>query len=88
MPGDTDADDPNRAFKAAWPSTNLWRRMVGVAGRIAPDFAEEVIAAVPDPEIGTLVKVGYAESLLHVFSGFHSEIEWHKDGVKGAWSTN
>ena len=82
---DTDADDPNRAFKAAWPSTNLWRRIVMVAGRISPDFAEEIIAAVPDPEIGPLVRLGYAESLLGVFPGYHSQIEWHKDGVKGRW---
>jgi hypothetical protein len=65
------------------PSTNLWRRIVGVAGRISPDFAEQVVAAAPDPEIATVVKLAYAESLLGVFSGFHSEIEWHKDGVKG-----
>jgi hypothetical protein len=82
---DTDADDPNRAFKAAWPSTNLWRRIVGAAGRISSDFAGEVIAAVPDPEIATVVKLGYAESLLGVFPGFHAEIEWHKDGVRGVW---
>jgi hypothetical protein len=47
--------------------------------------AIEIIAAVPDPEIGPLVRLGYAESLLSVFPGYHSEIEWHKDGVKGIW---
>ena len=58
---------------------------MGAAGRISSDFAGEVIAAVPDPEIATVVKLGYAESLLGVFPGFHAEIEWHKDGVKGVW---
>ena len=71
-----------------WPSTNLWRRIVGVAGRISPDFADEAIAAAPDPRIGILAKLDYAESLLGVSRGFHSEIEWHKDGVKGGSSAN
>lgn len=85
---DTDADDPNKAFKGVWPSTNLWRRIVVAAVGISPDFAEEVIAATPDPDIGTLAKLDYAESLIGVPLGSHSEIEWHKDGVKGASKAN
>ncbi|MGE5206303.1 MAG: hypothetical protein ACM3PW_11860, partial [Chlamydiota bacterium] len=33
---DTDADDPNQAFKAMWPSTSAWRRFVALATRISP----------------------------------------------------
>ena len=62
--------------------------MVGMAGRISLDFAEEVIAAAPDPEIRTLAKLDYTESLLGMSVGFHSEIEWHKDGVKGTSGAN
>jgi hypothetical protein len=30
---DTDPDDPNRAFKGAWPSTDLWRKAIQEAER-------------------------------------------------------
>src|ERR1051326_3481033 len=61
---DTDAEDPNKAFKGTWPSSDLWRRAVQVAGKISPGLAEEIIGEIPDPEIAVAQRVAYAGSLL------------------------
>jgi hypothetical protein len=61
---DIDADDPNKGFKGTWPSTELWRKCVQIAGKISPPLAEEVLADIPDPDIGVLEKISYAAALL------------------------
>lgn len=62
---DTDAEDPNQAFKGVWPSVDMWRQCVEVAGRISPDLAEQIISDIPDPDIVALEKVAFASALLH-----------------------
>jgi len=62
---DTDAEDPNEAFKGVWPSVDMWRQCVQVAGRISPELAEEIISDIPDPDIVALEKVAFASALLH-----------------------
>ncbi len=61
---DTDADDPNKAFKGTWPSADLWRKCVQVAAKISPALAEEIIGEIPDPEIAASQRVAFAGSLL------------------------
>jgi len=61
---DINADDPNQAFKGAWPSSSLWRGCVIVAGEIAPEMALEIIGEIPDDDIAAFEKVSYAGSLL------------------------
>ena len=61
---DTDAEDPNKAFKGTWPSADLWRRCVQIAGKISPALAEEIIGEIPDPEIAAAQKVAFASGLL------------------------
>src|SRR5215469_578784 len=61
---DTDAEDPNKAFKGNWPSSNLWRRCVQVAAQISPTLADDIISDIPDPEIAATEKAAYASSLL------------------------
>lgn len=63
---DTDNDDPNRAFKGAWPSTNQWRRCVQTEARFSPNTAEEIVAGIRDPEIATFEKIYFATALLGV----------------------
>lgn len=79
---DTDADDPNQAFKGRWPSAALWRACVQLAGRISPEFVEQVALSVTDPEIAAVVQVGYANSLLGNPAGSSEVEEWHKRGQK------
>jgi hypothetical protein len=61
---DTDADDPNKAFKGTWPSADLWRKCVQTAAKISPALAEEIIGEIPDPEIAASARVDFAGSLL------------------------
>jgi tetratricopeptide (TPR) repeat protein len=61
---DTDAGDPNQAFKAMWPSTSAWRRFVSLATRISPQTALQAINSIPDPEIQALETIALADSLL------------------------
>jgi hypothetical protein len=61
---DTDADDPNQAFKAMWPSTSAWRRFIALATRISPQTALQAINNIPDPEIQSLETIALADSLL------------------------
>jgi hypothetical protein len=66
---DTDSDNPNRAFKGAWPSTNQWRRCVQLGTKLSRTKAEAMIAGIRDPDIATFQKVYFASSLLGVTSG-------------------
>jgi len=61
---DTDADDPNQAFKTMWPSTSAWSRFVALATRISPQTALQAINGIPDPEIQALEAIALADSLL------------------------
>jgi hypothetical protein len=77
---DVDSSDPNLLFKGVWPSTALWRRCVQFGARISPEFAEEVIAQVPDVEIQTFERVNYGATLAGSEPFRASIMEWHKGG--------
>lgn len=79
---DTNADDPNQAFKGKWPSAALWRACVQLAGRISPELVEQVAFSVTDPEIAAAVRVTYANSLLGSRADSSEVEEWHKSGQK------
>ncbi len=76
---DTDPDDPNQAFKATWPSTALWRHRVEFSARLKPSPAEDILGAIPDPEIRTLEKVALAGSLLGEKPHFISRVAMFKN---------
>src|SRR5215471_16768361 len=61
---DTDASDPNKAFKGAWPSTDLWRKAIQEAAKISPRLPEDIIAGVQDAEIAAFEKVALARALI------------------------
>jgi tetratricopeptide (TPR) repeat protein len=61
---DADASDPNLAFKGVWPSTGLWWKCVQAGAAISSKLAEQLLAAIPDPEIAAYERVAYANSLL------------------------
>jgi tetratricopeptide (TPR) repeat protein len=61
---DIDADDPNKAFKGAWPSTDLWRKAIQEAAKILPGLPEEIIADLQDAEIAAFEKVAFASALV------------------------
>ena len=61
---DTDTADPNRAFKGAWPSTDLWTKAIREGAKISPMLPEEIIYGLPDAEIATFEKVVFASALV------------------------
>jgi len=77
---DVDSSDPNLLFKGVWPSTALWRRCVQFGAKISTEFAEEMIAQVPDAEIQTFERVNYGATLAGSEPFRTSMIEWHKNG--------
>lgn len=66
---DTDSDNPNRAFKGAWPSTHQWRRCVQLGTKLSAPMVEAIISGIRDADIATFQKVYFASSLLGVTSG-------------------
>jgi hypothetical protein len=60
---DTDADDPNKAFKGSWPSTDMWRKAIQQAAKISPSLPEEIIAGLQDTEIAAFERVVFASAL-------------------------
>ncbi len=83
---DTDADDPNRAFKAEWPSTAMWSRFTSLLARTSRAAALEAINNIPDPEIQTLQRIAMANGLLGTNAGF--QIVAVKSKSKNAYMTN
>jgi hypothetical protein len=77
---DTDADDPNKAFKGTWPSSNLWRKCVQAAAKISPALAEEIITQIPDPDIVAAQRVSFASALLGVTDDPIIVSNCHKSG--------
>jgi hypothetical protein len=77
---DTNADDPNQAFKGQWPSAFLWLACVRLAARISPGVAEQTASLVTDQEIAASVRVEYANSLLGGPAGPSEVEERHKNG--------
>ena len=61
---DTDADDPNKAFKGTWPSTDLWRKAIQEGAKISLKLPEEIIAGMQDVEIAAFEKVAFASDLV------------------------
>jgi hypothetical protein len=78
---DTDADDPNKALKAYWPSANAYVGLLRLAGEIAPDWAQEQLKEVPDEEIRALAQISMAAALLGQPAGPVTIATQKKDGV-------
>lgn len=76
---DVDSSNPNLAMKAQWPSTGLWRKLIMVGTKISPEFGEQLMSEVPDPEILVVEKVAYANSMLGGTDYPFHFIQWRKD---------
>ena len=60
---DENSDDPNRAFKAYWPSAAAWQSLLRAGERISPAYAQTMIADISDDEIRVLSKIALADEL-------------------------
>jgi hypothetical protein len=70
---DTNADDPNQAPKAYWPSVVGWKSMLSQASEISPLWAAGLLKEIPDDEARALAQLGIATSLLQT-EGSSTEI--------------
>ena len=77
---DTNADDPNKAPKAYWPSTGAYRSMLGLAAKISPTWAVSMLKAIPDEDIKALNQIAIANALLDVRGGTLEIMQFTKDG--------
>lgn len=79
---DNDPDDPNQAFKAMWPSTNVWRQCIKIAAKLNPALTDQIIRETPAVDIRAFESVALANSLLGVDKEPLSIIERHKDSER------
>lgn len=66
---DANADNPNKALKAYWPSTNAWRKIVQTANQISPDLPDQLIKEIGDPDIKVLTQVDLAKAVVGAPNG-------------------
>jgi tetratricopeptide (TPR) repeat protein len=66
---DTNADDPNKALKAFWPSTDAYRGLLRQAGAISPAWALTLLKEISDPEVKVAAESSLAGSWLNVPMG-------------------
>jgi hypothetical protein len=62
---DADADNPNLAPRAAWPSTDAFRAIFYRAARTLGPDAEPLLERIPDPEINIMARVMMAAAWLN-----------------------
>lgn len=78
---DTDADDPNKALKAYWPSAGAYVGLLRVAAEMSPDWALEQLKEVPDDDLRALGRIAMAAALLGQPRGQVTIVSEKKDGM-------
>ena len=78
---DTNADDPNKALKAYWPSAEAYRSLLRVAAKISPAWAMELLKDVSDPEMKGMCQIALAQAWLDVSSGPRTIMTTNKNGT-------
>jgi hypothetical protein len=77
---DTNADDPNKALKAYWPSAEAYRDMLRLAGKISAPWAMELLKEISDPEMKGMGQIALAQSWLDLASGQRTVMSGTKKG--------
>jgi hypothetical protein len=78
---DTDADNPNKALEAYWPSANAYMGLLRVAAEIEPNWALEQLKELPDEQLKTLARIAMANALLGQPVGQVMIVSAKKDGT-------
>ncbi len=79
---DTNADDPNKALKAYWPSAEAWRSFTRLAGKISPPWALTQLNEISDPEMKVLAELSLAQGWLNVPTG---DVVMMSSSKRGNW---
>ena len=64
LENDTNADHPNSALKAWWPSVDAYRRFIEVETKISDRKAIKILTEIKDPEIRTVESIMVSRSML------------------------
>jgi tetratricopeptide (TPR) repeat protein len=85
---DSNADDPNKALKAYWPSTAAYRSFLRVAARISPAWATKVANEISDPEMKVVLQIALAEAWLDIPAGSTTIMTSTKKGSRMMMDVN
>ena len=61
---DKDADDPNKALKAYWPSVECYRQFLELETKISQKDALAKLDDIQDPEMQTIERVMFTNAML------------------------
>ncbi|HEY4679077.1 MAG TPA: hypothetical protein VIJ01_18060 [Candidatus Angelobacter sp.] len=77
---DLNPDDPNKALKAWWPSTDAYRRLVEIETKISHPATAKLLQEIKDPDIRALESIMFARALLGLPMKRVTVAEKNKDG--------
>jgi hypothetical protein len=83
---DSNADDPNKALKAYWPSAEAYRGMLRLAVRISPAWAANLAKEISDPEMKVVAQIAMAASMLEIPTGSTMIMSQTKQGTSMSMS--
>ncbi len=79
---DTNLDDPNRAPKAYWPSTNAWTNFVRLGAEVSPDATLQMVNQLADEEIRPAIRTALASAWLGAPNGSSLIMRDTKSGTR------
>jgi hypothetical protein len=85
---DANADDPNKALKAYWPSTEGYRSMLRVASKISPQWAATLLKDIADPDVKVSAEAAMALQYIGAPAGPSRVVTARKDNVNMMVSDN
>lgn len=77
---DVNPDDPNKALKVWWPSTDAYRRLVEIETKISHPATAKLLQEIKDPDIRALESIMFARALLGLPMKRVTVAEKNKDG--------
>jgi hypothetical protein len=66
LDSDLNPDDPNKALKAWWPSTDAYRRLVEIETKISHPATAKMLQEIKDPDIRAVESIMFARALLGI----------------------
>ena len=77
---DINPDNPNKALKAWWPSTDAYRRLVEIETKISHPATAKLLQEIKDPDIRTLESIMFPRALLGLPMKRVTVVEKKKEG--------
>lgn len=79
---DTNGDDPNKALKAYWPSTNAYGSALRTAGKVSPAWALTILKDMPDADIRFCSEMALAAEWLRLPVGMTQTVVATKNSMR------